>query len=361
MKSKLYITTIAGIAALFFIQYGCTKVDKGFLSPTVQYAVNEFTVIRGRTAKSYSLVTDGSSIPMKVKWLHIYDNTGKIVDDIFSKTYPVAIWTKAYDATQDKTFAAISAKQTTVQMPPIVVNEFNGIIETNYSTLNIPLGTYTMDLEVSNIVGSQILPKIMKINIVDGKNIEAAPEQGTFANGRALAGLAPVTYFFNGANNPYIQYTINRVADTPNVMFLKFVDRNGVAFNPKTAEVIKRPNTGLNPSPPYLQNLQDYAPDTYVATDSAISIKYPIVPFPIQSLGNGYNMYYNITTASVIIDSTSAWSSNTAGNYYKGVTDSHYLGTYLAGRYDYSIRVPMRIFVPGSYIFTVKMLNTTHR
>ena len=92
------------------------------------------------------------------------------------------------------------------------------------------------------------------------------------------------------------------------------MDKNGVPFNPKTGEFTKRPNSGLNPNPPFLQNLQDYAPDTYVTTDTAISIKYPLVPFPIVTLGNGFNMYYRIPSQFVHIDSTSTWSANTGGN-----------------------------------------------
>jgi hypothetical protein len=113
--------------------------------------------------------------------------------------------------------------------------------------------------------------------------------------------------------------------------------------------------------PLFLQNLQDYASDTYVATDEAISIKFPLTPFPIASLGNGFNMYYLINSANVQIDSTTAWTTNSQGVYYQGVNDSHYRGTYVNGKYDYSIRVPLRIQTPGSYVLTVQLLNTTRR
>ena len=69
----------------------CTKYGDGFLSPTVQYAVNEFTITRGRVATSYSLITDGSSVPMHVKWVHIYNDAGNIVDTLFSKKYVVGM------------------------------------------------------------------------------------------------------------------------------------------------------------------------------------------------------------------------------------------------------------------------------
>jgi len=340
---------------------GCTKYQAGFISPTMQYSVSTFTVIKGRIASSPTLVPDGSSIPLDVKWTHIYDESGKVVDDLFSKSYPIEVWTAGYNSVTDTTFSLIKAKRGVSEMPPIVVNPLNGRLEANSGTYNLPSGTYTMDLKVSNIAGIQELKKAMTIVLTEGKPVETSPETGSFANGRALAGTAPVTYFYNGANNPYVIPTVVRFADTPNVFILKFTDRNGVPFNPSTGEVIKRPNTGLNPTPPYLQNLQDYAPDTYLATDSAISIRFPLTPFPIASLGNGYNMYYNIKTTSLLIDSTSSWSGNTVGNYYQGTSDSHYLGTYVKGRYDYSIRVPMRIQVPGSYQLTVKILNVTHR
>lgn len=354
---------MTGVACILFAitWYSCTKIESGFLSPYVQYAVNEFSIIKGRTSKSYSLITDGSSIPMKVRWVHIYDESGNIVDSLFSKKYPVKIWTEGYNAKTDVTYAAITAKQTTVELPPIVLNESNGTIESNAATLNLPTGKYTMDLEVTNEAGTQTLPKIMTIYIVDGKAVELAPEQGSFAVGRAPAGTAGVTYFYNGANNPYVIPSVIRFADTPNVFILKFTDMNGIPFNPKTSEVFKRPGTGLNPNPPFLQNLQDYAPDTYNVTDSSISIKFPLVPFPLESLGNGFNMYYHIKTSAVEIDSTSAWPGNNEGTYYKGASDSHYLGTYKNDRYDYSIRVPMRVFVPGSYELTVKILNAKHR
>jgi hypothetical protein len=367
---KIFTTAIMLLLLCSGIFISCTKYGNGFLSPTVQYAVNEFSIIRGRIATSYSLVTDGSSIPMQVKWIHIYDSTGKIVDTLFSKKYTVGIWTAAYNPATDKDYASISAKRSTAQMEPIVVNASNGTIEANSGTLYLPLGPYTMDLDVSNSAGSQVLPKIMKIIIKDGKPLETSPEIGNFSNsllvantasGAGSAGGSNNGTLFNGANNPYVEYTVVRYADTPNIFVLKVMDRNGVVFNPKLGEIAKRPNSGLNPNPPFLQNLQDYAPDTFTAVDSAMFLRFPLTPFPIASLGNGYNMYYRIPTQYVSIDSTTAWSSNTAGNFYKGTADSHYKGVYTLNKFDYALRIPMRIQVPGAYRMTIKILNATHR
>jgi len=355
MRRILFIILVTCLAA-------CTKYGDGFISPYVQYAVNQFTVVRGRTASSYSLITDGSNIPMHVKWLHIYDSAGNIVDSLFTKQYPVSIWTAAYNNQTDVTYSSILAKQSVVNMPPLRVNESNGTIEANSGTLYLPLGTYSMDLSVSNSAGSEVLKKIMTIVIADGKPLETAPEQGAFSNSLAHVGNAAAALtLFNGQKNPYDLVTVTRYADTPNTIVLKIMDRNGVPFNPRMGELTKRPNTGLNPVPPYLQNLQDYAPDTYQVSDSAISIKFPLVPFPIASLGNGFNMYYNILSQYVHIDSTSSWSSNPSGGYYMGTGDSHYKGVYQDGSYNYYIRVPMRVQVPGAYEIAIKLLNTTHR
>lgn len=370
-KSKIFYFVIA-VCAIFVsdLFQGCTKVEKGFISPTQQYAVSSFTIVRGRNSSSYSLINDGSSVPMHIKWTHIYDKDGKIVDDIFSKKYPVGVWTAAYNSKTDLTYGAIMAKRTIEEMPPIVVNEFNGTISSNEGTLNVPVGEYTMDLEVSNIAGTVKLEKVMTLNVVDGESLAISPDPGAFslsllvagtAGGAGSAGGPNNGVMFNGNNNPFIDYSVTRYADTPNILIFKLTDRFGKAFNPKNGEIMKRPNSGLNPNPPFLQNLQDYAPDTFSPNDTAMTLKYPLVPFPINSLGNGYNMYYRIPSKYVAIDSTSSWSTNAAGNFYTGTTDPHYLGVYTLDKYDYAIRIPLRVYVPGAYFINIKVLNVTHR
>jgi hypothetical protein len=349
---------------IFSLALSCTKVDKGYLSPTMAYSVSQFTVIKGRAASSYSLISDGSTFPVKVKLLHVYDATGNNVDALFSKTYPVSVWTTAYDATTDKTFAQIMAKRSVTSMTPFTINESSGTIVANPSTIYLPLGTYTIDIQVSNVVGTKVLKNIMTIYLVDGKSVETSPEQGSYSLGRLIANTASGATngaSFNGVNNPFIVENITRVADTPNIVTFKFLDKNGVVFSPKKNEIMKRPNSGLNPNPAFLQNLQDYAPDTFVASDTAMSLRYPLVPFPLASLGNAYNMYYRLPTAFVHIDSTTTWSSNTTGNYYKGTSDTHFKGYFKDDKYDYSLRIPLRIQVPGKYLITLQFLNVTHR
>lgn len=361
-KIKFRLNYYISLLLLTVFALSCTKVEKGYLSPTMAYAVNEFTVQKGRTSSSYTLVNDGSSIPMVIKMIHVYDETGKIVDDIFTKTYPVSVWTEAYNPATDTTYAAIMAKHKMVEMAPININETSGQFVSNPATVYLPSGRFTFDLEVSNVVGSQVLKSIMTIVIQEGKTIETSPESGSYSVYRMVKNSGSSLGALNNMpNNPFVMETIIRYADTPNIITYSITDKNGKHFNPKLKEFNKRPNSGLNPIPPYLQNLQDYAPDTYFETDTSISVKYPLVPFPIISLGNGFNMYYQIPTRFVQIDSTSSYTANAPGNYYKGTTDSHFLGYYINDSYDYSLRTPLRIQVPGAYLVRLKLLNTTHR
>jgi hypothetical protein len=362
MKKYIVYSSFFLMAILLFIS--CTKIQNGFLSPTMQYSPALLIIPKGQIVKSNGIIPDGSSLPLNVKWVHVYDSTGKNVDDMFSKSYSIDVWKQLYDPTTDKTFAAIMAKRGKQDMQPINVSPTSGVIESNSAAFNIPSGTYTMDMEVSNKVGTQLLKKAMTLIFQDTPPMDVTSSAvGIPGNGIALAGTAPVTYKFpNGAvNDPYLNISFKRISDSPNVIYLKFTDRNGIPFNPKAGEVIKRPATGLNPDPPYLQNLEYYAPDTYEESDTAMSVEFPLTPYPIASLGNSYLMYYNLQSAHVIIDSTSAWTSNPDNIKYKGTSDSHYLGTYELGRYDYSVKVGIRVFVPGTYEVTCQMLDVTHR
>ncbi len=356
------------LSPVCFIYMGCTKYAKGFLSPYVDYAVNQLIITRGRNSVSYTLNTDGSTTPMVVSWTHIYDSTGHVVDTMFTRKYAATIWTAAYDPTVDTTLASLTAILGTDSLPAVYVNPSNGEITTYASTLNIPLGTYTMDIKITNAGGTEILHKLMSLTFVDGAYIETSPEQGNFRNNTLVAGTASTgPGFFNGPNNPFDSVVIARVADNPSQLVVVVTDKFGTPFNAANGELVKRPNAGLDPNPPFLPNLQDYSFGTYEASDTGFSLQFPIVSFPTAgqigtvSQGDGNNMYYRIPAQYVAIDSTSAWSANAAGVYYSGVSDPHFLGQFVKGEYDYALRIPLEVFVPGSYVIKIKVLDITHQ
>lgn len=345
--------------------YSCTKIQPGYIAPHMLYLTSTFTIQQGVVSSSYGLNANGSSFPYRVKWTHIYDSSGNIVDNLFTKTYPTGVWTSVYNPKTDTSFATIIAKRTTVNLPAITLDSTSGIFTSTPASLFIPLGIYSVDIQVTNAEGTVNLPKAMNFNVQAGQPLQTSPQIGAYSMGLLNANTAsgpPYGGIFNGNNNPFIVETINRYADTPNIFILKVLDKNGVIFNAHNGEIAKRPSSGLNPNPPFLQNLQDYAPDTFNEPDSGtLNLLYPLVPFPLVSLGNGLNMYYRIPTAYVHIDSTSKWTSNVEGHYYSGTSDSHFLGYFKDGSFDYSIRIPMRIFVPGAYELTVKILDVSHR
>lgn len=309
----------------------CKKYARGFLGPYAQYPKTSYTIPRGQLYASDALAPDGSSGPLTIQLLHAYDSTGKIVDTLFTRTYPVVTWTANFDFTTDSTDALVAAKQKIVQMPAISINPSNGAIEANSASLYFPTGTYVFDLQLSNNSGTEVLKHVVSITVLDQPPYQSVPELGTVYDKLFQVGNESVV---KSAATPIVE--IQRVADTPNEIVLKIADKNGKAFNPLAGEVQKRPNSGVNPNPPYLQTLEDYTKN-HSYTDTTMTFRFPIVPFPFSSLGNGYNIYYRVPTQFIHIDgfADDTWSANP--------------------------RLPLRIFQFGKYTVTMHLPDITHR
>lgn len=324
------------MAALVSTYSSCKKLPNGFLSPLVRYEEDPIIIQKGRTKVSSALNFDGSTKPAKIKLVHIYDKaTGKIVDDIFLKKYTIKVWKGLYNSKTDTTLELIAAKQMDAEITPIVINEVSGQVEANYTTLNIPSGDYEFDLEITNGAGTHLYPKIGQLQIIDAPPFEANPELGTpyvrmikvgnESQGTSLTGDAEVA--------------VERTADAPNKVIVKIVDKNDVPFNPNAGEIIRRPNTGNNPIPPFLQTLQDYSLKTDLF-DDRMEFTYGVLPFPLESLGNGYNIYYRIPTQFFSYDDQVKFPD---------------------GQYSANPRFVFRAYVPGTYTITFKAIHITHK
>lgn len=329
MKLRLFFyatSLIVGLAAV----YSCKKTANGFLSPYIHYEQDPILIPKGRAFLSAGLNGDGTSQPMTAKVIHFYDKaTGKIMDTLFAHTFPVQIWTGLYNSKTDTTLELIEAKLKTMNVQPISVNPASGQILANFGALKLPAGEYQFDLQITNETGTRVYPKIGDFILKDTTTYDAVPALGTQYDKLFQVGNESVSKL---AGTPTL--TITRVADTPNTVTVKFLDKNGTSFDPKKGEVQRRPNTGINPSPAYLQTLQDYS-IAYLATDDAMIFKFPFTPFPLNSLGNGYNIYYRIPTQNVHID---------------GQPD---------GKWSLNPRFPIRIYVPGSYLVTMQFPDIT--
>lgn len=332
MKRNNKNINISIIIFSFFVLCSCTKYEKGFLSPYFQYPLGTYTINKGRAFKSDAINPDGSSLPFKTKLIHVYNEAGEVVDDIFFKSYPVSVWSSAYNATLDSTFALISAKRIEQQLPAIRINESNGVIEANAASINLPAGKYAFDVEVSNNIGVKLYEKIVSVILVDAAPYESSPTLAATSEAIIMVGNESSSVGLGAL--PVL--TVTKTADNPWVINVKIVDKNGVPFNPLAGEIIKRPNTGLNPNPAFLQNLQDYT-RSYEPTATEMKFPYAVTPMPIASLGNGFNMYYRIPTQFVSIDGRA--------------NDT----------YSCNVRFSFRAWVPGTYDLVLKIPNVTHR
>ncbi|MEO8568303.1 MAG: hypothetical protein ABI419_04185, partial [Ginsengibacter sp.] len=239
-----------------------------------------------------------------------------------------------YDSKTDTTLALIAAKQKDTLITPIVINDVSGQVEANFTTYNLPAGDYEFDLEISNGAATMLYPKLGQIQLVDAAAFEANPELGTpYLRMIRVGNEAMGTSIFS----PIV--TVERTADEPNKVILKIVDKNGIPFNPNAGEIIRRPNGGVNPIPPYLQTLQDYSLKTDVF-DDRMEFTFGVLPFPLASLGNGYNIYYRIPTQFFSHDDQVKYPD---------------------GQYSANPRFVFRAYLPGTYLITYHATDITHK
>lgn len=321
---------LGAICTLIF-SFSCTKVNVGHLDPYLYYPQNPMTIQQGRPFMSFGLNPNGSTRPMHVELLHIYNKaTGQIVDQEFQQKFPLKIWTAAYDHALDTTLDMVNVIRKTVDTPALWVDPVSGALIANFNTYQLDTGDFIFDVRISNVYGSKIYPKLGEFKLVYAPPYQKDPEIGSPYDKLYKVGNESVV---KSAKNPII--SISRITDTPDVIIVKFIDKNGIPFNPKAGEIIKRPYPGNNPPQPYLQTMDDYA-IMHTYSDTAMNFYYPVVPFPLVSLGNGFNYYYRIPAQYAHVD---------------GFPDS---------TYSLNPRFVARFFLPGKYEVTILLPDVTH-
>lgn len=325
------ITKLGVIFTIMIITYtGCKKVPNGYLSDIIRYTEYPVIIQKGRVKLSTPLLLEGSSQPLQVKLLHIYDqSTGNLVDDIFAKEFPVKKWTALYDPKSDTTLALIAAKQKDTLMKAITINERSGQLESNINTRELPTGSYLFDLAITNSNGSRVFEKIGRFDLTDAPDFEIPAVRSTVAMKVGEEGTTKTL--------PTGTISVERIGDAPDKITVEIVDKNGVPFNPAKGEIARRPASGNTGG--WLQTMQDYSL-AYEAFEDRMEFTYGVVPFPLNSLGNGFNYYYRIPTQYVHFDED------------LGLEDD---------AYSCNARFSLRVFVPGSYKVTVTVLGVTHR
>lgn len=328
MKKSLIYTLAIGILAVT----ACKKLPEGNLSDIVRYEVLPMEIKRGRAEVSTAINPAGSSKPTEYKLLNIYEKeSGKDVTSVFEKTYPLKIWKALHDPKVDKSFELIYAKMKDTLVAPLSINKFSGAIETNKHTINLPKGNYVFDLEIKNSNGTRIYPKIGEFKVIDAPFFEIPAVRST----TAMKVGAETTTKSIPSNADHIKVT---ALDTiGNKITVRFLDKNGVPFNPKAGEIERRPNSGTAGG--FLQTMQDYAMTTALF-DDRIEFTYGVMPFPLYSLGNGFNYYYRIPAKYVKYDDSLGLPYNTYS-----CNPRFSFRTYYKGNYTIDVIVPQVIRV----------------
>ena len=280
----LVLLTVVGVWS------GCKKQAVGFLSDNLYYLENPFFVAQGVTTVSGSLVADGSTAPMQVTLTGIREKkSGKSVDSVFLKPQAMVVFSGNVTY-NDSTPEILRSKLKDSLVAPFSINSVGGRLQFTGTTTVIPLGSYTMDVNVTNVRGTKTLTEACDINIL------------------------PPEYFVQaGASYSYLLDTITQVRvsatpvltathDTagPAMITIKWVDENGKVYNPAKGEVLARAG---------LASFQNWDPYYDVQlTDTAFVFRYPdrVPVFPVfnpAQIGGGvqadYWCYYRIPAAYI--------------------------------------------------------------
>lgn len=327
---KLNIKYIVGAAMVALISMGCEKRVRGYLSDDIFYQVNPFDVQQGVTTVSSSLILNGSSAPLKVELVALRDANGKDADSLLRTPRSIKTFKGTLDYT-DSTLALFNAKLNDSLVRPFNIAEIGGRLQFTAATTYVPIGSYNMDLVVSNINGEKFLKNACQFNITP----VAEPYKINYRRVQLFNAdkTSPTSTWDNDANSSIeVQYVSG--TDQAAIVY-KFVDKNGKAFNPKAGEV--KPWSG---SLPHLHNWAPYYP--LVLTDSTLVQQVPYTGLAIP--------------------------------YYTTVKrDDGQTFTDVSCRMDYQIfntteSVPVKSMTSltygitsGTYYVTVHLLNMTHR
>ncbi|MGJ1433759.1 DUF5007 domain-containing protein [Sphingobacterium spiritivorum] len=349
MKSTIKNTILIIIVTVGF--GGCKKVQTGYLSDNIRYASNPVAVNQGVFAITQGIIPDDSTPPFKITLINVRNKeTGKR-EEAFFKEYNVTVWKQAYDPRTDTTLEIITSKRTKEKKTAFSVLEKSGQLLFSQATDSVPLGDYLVDIKVENPNGTKIYEGIttIRINPVQEYTYENAPYFIVSpVNNESFIRFPYDDQWFDPSKGQSATATlkITRVANEPNQIVFKVLDKNGKIFPGKALE--RRPSGNG-----FLNNLSTFAYKTTV-TDTAVLYDYAQARFPDvywDTQGNGINCYYRIYEKWIesidYVDRTS-WNPPNSVNYL----------TYTQQPVRVSMRFSVKINKPGKYIYEMKLRTT---
>ena len=319
------------VAFLISFAVGCKKIEEGFLSDLIRYKDNVIYCKRGLIlVQSDKIEADGSTPPYTFKMTNFRDKaTGGPAPEEFNKEYDVLVFKDgmSFNIETDTTVELLNQKREMKKLKPMYFNEKSGQLTFNKASGYLPLGEYVFDLEMNNVRGAKTFPSIAQINVVDPVGEDLFTIEDNVANA-----FSDATGAVTAMRNPKLTCT-KQSSDGARVI-LKFTDKNGVTFNPKAGEIIKRGDR------PIFENYAKFNP--VIITDTAMICDFEVAPFPLSryiNAGTDWNhlMYYRIPSTFVNVDG------------------------FAAGKYSVNPRFAFVLKLEGTYIIEIKFMDAVKR
>ena len=276
-----YIILLA-CCSIFF--YCCSKTETGFLSDRLFYRTNPFVAIKGRVTTGIPIETDGSTAPLNVSMLALRDKNGQAAEKLL-KEYEIPIY-KGEVLSTDTTLDMLGKKLGVAMYKPFNVNPIGGRLEVTPASVYADTGTYNFDLQVSNIKGTKTLNNIANVRLTPALDSQIVRQFVTTSAPNLELPVVTQTAFV---------VTVQRIPG-PNKIIVKFVDKNGAKFNPRTGEIV--PRVSLPTALRYeFKQFNPYYPE--LKTDTAFVYDYPAKTptFPLFTLNGAYTVSYRIPAA----------------------------------------------------------------
>ncbi|NJI74953.1 hypothetical protein HCX49_17250 [Sphingobacterium kitahiroshimense] len=319
-KNKLWILIPA---VLFLSLSGCKVEEQGFLSENLRYNVANLQVNQGSVTYTDPLIANGSTTPLMVKLLAVRNKkTGELAPEFLQEgeisTYLSEItW-------QDTTLQQLNAKIGKAKYPPLMLNEIGGRVGFTQATNFVDTGQYSIDVEVSNIAGKKNFNNILDFSVIGAKKDSVFYQACTSSEFGAETDFQPVSNY---------RIDIQHISGEENKIIYMWLDKNGVPFNPKKGEIIKRGDR------PTFKNWSPYYPE--LVTDTALVYQYPDVS----------GLTYPIISGTYT--GTQFWEGDPIC-YYRIVGTANSLGRNL------NPVSTIKFYLPGTYIVRFKFSTITH-
>lgn len=319
------------IAVSIMVAIGCKKIEEGFLSDQIRYKDNMIYCKRGLIlVQSDKIQADGSTPPYTFKMVNLRNKaTGAEAPEEFDTEYEVLVFKEgmSFNIDTDTTVALLDKKREIKKLKPMYFNELSGQLTFNKASGNLPLGEYAFDVEVNNVRGTKSFPSIAQINVLDPAGEDLFTIEDNVANA-----FSDATGAVTAMKNPKL--TCTKQSSNGARVILKFSDKNGVAFNPKAGEIIKRGDR------PIFENYAKFNP--VIITDTAMICDFEVAPFPLSryiNAGTDWNhlMYYRIPSTFVNVDG------------------------FAAGKYSVNPRFAFVLKLEGTYIIEIKFMDAVKR